>query len=83
MNEFLNAEQRIRLACVLKIRREYGDYGDSKFCLTLEEIMFVLDEKTDRSALDQYIKRTLKQKIVPRLKRCGYDGSEFSQEVLQ
>lgn len=79
MNEFLNAEQRVRLACVLQHRKKWGSYARSeKVYMTPDEIMFVLDYKVTISAFNHYVSYILQHKIAPYLKSRGYDGSELS-----
>lgn len=85
-NEFLTAEQRVRLACVLRNRRENisAGYITDKFFLSAREILFVLDDETQStSTLNRWVEWIINYKIRPLLRFKGYDGSEFSQEVMQ
>lgn len=84
MNDFLNAEQRVRLACVLKHKKEFGSYSNSEaYFLTAPEICFILDDGTTTATLGRMMAYIMDKKIRPRLRLRGIDGSEFSQEVLQ
>lgn len=85
-NDFLTAEQRVRLACVLKRKRENKSvsYITEKFFLSAREILFVLGDETQSTAtLNKWIEWIIDYKIRPLLRFRGYDGSEFSQEVMQ
>lgn len=76
MNDFLNAEQRIRLACVLK---HSGGFVDDDFFLSAREILFVLDgenETTSVQAFAQWINKLVKNKIAHHIRALGYDKND-------
>lgn len=80
MNDFLNAEQRVRLACVLQHRKKWGSYVTHDFFMSANEILFVLGEDMSSGSFNHFVNNIINNKIAPLLKFKGYDGSEFSQE---
>lgn len=82
MNDFLNAEQRIRLACVCKYRGNRGSgLDDDRFFLSAREILYVLDgenESTSVQSFGHWINSLVINKVGRRIRGLGYDSGDFN-----
>lgn len=79
VNDFLNAEQRIRLACVCKYRGNGLD--DDRFFLSAREILYVLDGENESTSVQSFA-HWINNLVINKVGRCirglGYDSGDFN-----